>query len=130
MSQPMHAELSRRESQIMDAVYRLGEATAEAIRAELPDAPSNSSVRKLLSILEDKGHLEHRTEGRRYVYFPSTPPETARRSALMHLVDTFFDSSASKAAAALLSMSEDELSGDDLDELSALIEQARDEDRS
>ena len=125
----LHNQLSRRESQIMNIIYRLGEATAKQVLERLPDPPSNATVRSVLRILEDKGHLTHDKEGRSYVYRPTVPPEKARQSALRHLTDTFFDSSAPEAAAALISMSKSELSDEDLDELAQLIEEARQEGR-
>ncbi|HET7040109.1 MAG TPA: BlaI/MecI/CopY family transcriptional regulator, partial [Gemmatimonadales bacterium] len=86
--------LSRRERQIMDAIYQMGEATAQDVLDHLPDPPSYSAVRALLRILEDKGHLRHRSEGQRYVYLPTVSRDRARVSALRQLVRTFFDGSA------------------------------------
>ena len=94
--------LSKREREIMDVVYRLGRATAAEVHAALPEAPTYTTVRGLLRILEEKGHLRHEEDGPRYVYFPSTPREDAGQSLLSHVVRTFFDGSASKAMAALL----------------------------
>lgn len=128
MNQALHASLGRRESQIMDVVYREGEATAEVIREALPaPQPSNSSVRSMLRLLEDKGHLAHRREGRRFIYRPSVPAKRARRSALNHLVDTFFGGSTQTAVATLLSMRASKLSETELNELSELIDQAQQE---
>lgn len=121
-----HPELSRRERQIMDVVYRQEEATAEEIRTGLPDAPSNSAVRATIRILEDKGYLTYRKEGRTHVYRPTTPPEEAGRSALERLKETFFNGSASKAVSTLLSSSD--LSEEELEELSRLIDRARNQD--
>jgi BlaI family transcriptional regulator, penicillinase repressor len=90
------AHLSRRERQIMDILYRQGKATAAAVRNALPDQPSYSAVRALLRILEAKGHVRHETEGLRYVYAPSVARDRAKRSALRHLLHTFFDGSASQ----------------------------------
>lgn len=117
------SDLSRRERQIMNVVYRKEEATAEEIRESLSNPPSNSAVRATIRILEDKGHLTHRKEGPRHVYQPTTPPEEAARSALERLKETFFDGSASKAVSTLLSSSD--LSEEELEELSRLIDQAR-----
>ena len=129
MSQPLHGKLSRRESQIMNAVYRLGKATAEEIRANLPDPPTNSSVRVLLRILEENGHLKHERDGQRYVYLPTVPTAKAGHSELKQLKTTFFGDSVPSVVAALLSMSKSDLSHEDLDELSKLIDKAKKEDR-
>jgi predicted transcriptional regulator len=120
-----HESLSRRERQIMDIVYRRGEATAAQILAELSDPPSYSAIRALLRILVDKKHLQHREDGPRYVYAPTVPRQKARARALSQLVDTFFDGSALKAASALVGSSQRKLSKAELDELSALIDDAR-----
>jgi predicted transcriptional regulator len=125
MSGSLYSELGRRESQIMDIVYRLEEADAETVRAELPDALSNSAVRTMLRHLEEKGYLAHRTEGRRYVYYPARPKAEVRRSLLRHLTETFFGGSVSEAVATLLSAEGDELTPDTLDELERLIDQAQ-----
>ena len=124
-----HPALSRREQQIMDVVYRRGEATAADVMAELPDAPGYSAVRTLLRILEDKGHLKHRRQGARYVYLPSHSRERAARWALGRLMRTFFDNSASKAVAALLDAPDINLSRHELDRLAGLIREARKEGR-
>ena len=124
-----HVHLSRRERQIMDVVYRLGRATAGEVLDGLPDPPSYSAVRAMLRTLEDKGHLRHDLDGTRYVYLPTLSRAKARRSAIEGLVRTFFDGSPEQAMAALLDVSRDELSDDDLDRLAALIEQARTEGR-
>ena len=123
------AELSRRERQIMDVVYRLGRASAAQVVAELPDPPSYSAVRALLRILEDKGHLKHTDEGGKYVYAPTRPRHQAARSALRRVLQTFFDNSAEKAVAALLDLSDPDLSPEELERLARLIEQARREGR-
>jgi BlaI family transcriptional regulator, penicillinase repressor len=120
-----HETLSRRERQIMDIVYRRGAATAAQILAEMSDPPSYSAIRALLRILVDKKHLQHRAEGSRYVYSPTVPRQKARARALSRVVDTFFDGSALKAATALLGTSQRKLTNDELDELSALIDAAR-----
>src|SRR5919202_4124759 len=94
--------LSKRERQIMDVIYRHGRATAAEVVADLPDPPTYTTVRGLLRILEEKGHLRHEQDGPRYVYLPSTPREDAGASVLSHVVRTFFDGSAADAMAALL----------------------------
>ena len=120
-----HESLSRRERQIMDIVYRLGQATAAQILAELSDPPSYSAIRALLRILVDKKHLQHREDGPRYVYLPTLPQQAARARALARVVDTFFDGSTLKAASALLGSSQRKLTKAELKELNALIEAAR-----
>lgn len=117
--------LSRRERQIMEIVYRRGEVTAAEILADLPDPPTYSAVRGLLRILVDKQHLKHREDGPRYVYSPVVAREKARTKAVADLLDTFFDGSAAQAAAALLGSSRRKLSKEELDELDALIAEAR-----
>src|ERR671919_43783 len=102
MSRPLHTVLARRERQIMDILFRRGRATAAEVMEELPGDPSYSTVRTQLRVLEDKGHARHEEEGLRYVYMPAVTRTAARKSALRHLVDTFFDGSAEKAVAALL----------------------------
>ena len=121
--------LSRRERQIMDVIYRVGQATAQDVRDQLPEPPSYSTVRALLRILEDKGHVKHRDDGTRYVYVPTVSRERARASALQQVVRTFFDGSAAAAAAALLDLKDASVSDDELDRLEKLIEQARGENR-
>lgn len=123
------AQLSRRERQIMEIVYRAGRATATEVLARLPDPPGYSAVRALLSILEKKGHLLHELSGTRYVYLATVRKQSARRSALRSMVDTFFEGSASKVVAALLDLSREELSEQELSRVSRLIEQARKEGR-
>jgi predicted transcriptional regulator len=117
--------MSRRERQIMDVVYRLGRATAAEIHRELPDAPTYTTVRGLLRVLEAKGHLEHEQKERRYVYIASTPRASAGVSTLGHVVRTFFDGSPSNAMAALLGSQRDRLSEAELDRLAELVKQAR-----
>ena len=118
-------DLTRRESQIMEILYRRRRATVEAIRAELPDAPSPSSVRKLLEIMIDRGLLAREYDGPRHVYFPAAAPEDASRSALKQLVRTFFDNSPGSAIAALLDMSSTDLSAADYKRLNALLKRGR-----
>ena len=123
------SSLSRRERQIMEVLYRDGQATAGEVLAALPDPPGHSAVRAMLRILENKGHIRHVADGTRYVYTPTLPRDRAARPALASVIETFFDGSTEKAVAALLDISKPELSGDDLDRLSRLIEQARMEGR-
>lgn len=125
---PQH-RLSRRERQIMDVLYRRGRATAAEIMAEIPDPPSYSAVRAMLRVLEDKKHIRHEEKDLRYVYLPVVAREKARRSAVTHLLDTFFDGSTEQAVATLLNLSAHELKEEDFDRLAALIEEARKEGR-
>jgi predicted transcriptional regulator len=118
-------DLTRRESQIMQILYRRRRATVEEIRSELPDAPGPSSVRKLLEIMIDRGLLAREYDGPRYVYFPAVKPEDARRSAMKELVRTFFDNSPGSAIAALLDMSSTQLSADEYRRLSSLLKRTR-----
>lgn len=122
-------DLSRRERQIMDSVYRRGKATAAEVMADLPEAPSYSAVRTMLRLLEEKGHLQHEQDGPRYVYLPTVARENARVNALKHLVSTFFNGSAEQAMAALLEISDSNLSDDQLSRMQQLIEDARAEGR-
>lgn len=128
-SEPEPDPLSRRERQIMDIVHRRGTATIRDVLDELPDPPSYSAVRALVRVLEDKGHLRHAQDGPTYVYSPTQARERARTSALTHVVNTFFGGSATEAVAALLDLEGRELTTDQLDELGAMIEQARKEGR-
>jgi BlaI family penicillinase repressor len=118
-------DLTRRESQIMDILYRRRRATVEEIRADLPDAPGPSSVRKLLEIMIERRLLAREYDGPRHVYFPAAKPEEASRSAIRQLVSTFFDGSSSSAIAALLDASERPLSEAEYKRLHALLKQAR-----
>jgi predicted transcriptional regulator len=118
-------QLSRRERQIMEIVYRRGQATAAEVHAELADPPTRTAVRTLLRILEDKGHLKHRQDGLAYVYLPSRPRAREGRSALRRVLDTFFDGSLEKAVAAHLGDSAADLSPEELERLADLIRQAR-----
>jgi BlaI family transcriptional regulator, penicillinase repressor len=120
-----HHTLSRRERQIMDVLYQRGRATALEVQENLPDPPSYSAVRALLRILEDKGHVRHEQDGPRYVFSPKTPRDKARRSAIRHLMETFFEDSPEQAVAALLDVSSSKLSEEELDRLARLIENAR-----
>jgi len=129
VSQQEIPDLSRRERQIMDYLFRVGRATAADVLGGIPDPPSYSAVRAMLRILEDKGHVRHEEEGRAYVYFPTTRKETARKSALQHLLRTFFDGSTEEAVAALLDLKGSRMSGDELARIERLVEQAKREGR-
>ena len=124
----IYQDLSRRERQIMDIIYRLEEATAAEVMDNLPEAPGYSAVRAMLRILEDRGYLKHRQEGQRYVYSATIAREDAQSSALERIVSTFFDNSVSETVAALLSMSEG-MSEEEVQHLSKLIEKAKKEGR-
>jgi predicted transcriptional regulator len=117
--------LTRREAQIMEILHRRRRATVEEIRSELPDAPSPSSVRKLLDIMIDRRLLGREYDGPRFVYFPAATPEDASRSALRQLVRTFFNNSPGSAAAALLDMTGRPISDEEYERLTALLERAR-----
>lgn len=121
--------LSRREREIMDVLYRGGELTASDVVERLPGTPSNSTVRTILRILEEKGHVKHEQQGNRYVYKPTVNREKARRSALKHLVSTFFDGSPETVVSTLLDERSMKLSDEQLESLAALIERARKEGR-
>jgi predicted transcriptional regulator len=123
----MHQALSRRERQIMDVLYREGRATAADVQAALPGSPSDSTVRTQLRVLEAKGHVVHETQGNRFVYAPTVPRHSARRSALRHLVDTFFDGSRAKVVAALLGTDTVKLTPEELEGIDALLRRAREE---
>jgi predicted transcriptional regulator len=127
VKKPRTIDLTRRESQIMAIVHRRQRATVEEIRAELPDAPSPSSVRKLLEIMIERGLLGREYEGPRHAYFPTARPEDASRSALKQLVRTFFNDSHSSAMAALLDMSEKPLSDDEYRRLATLLKRVREQ---
>jgi predicted transcriptional regulator len=118
-------DLSRRERQIMDVLYRMGRATAADIHAALPEAPTYTTVRGLLRILSDKGHVRHEQEGRRYVYVPSTPRPDAGASSIAHVVRTFFGGSPADAMAALLGSQKDRISDAELARLASLVSKAR-----
>jgi predicted transcriptional regulator len=127
MTKPTRLDLTRRESQIMEILYRRRRATVEEIRAELPDAPSPSSVRKLLDIMIDRGLLAREYDGPRHVYFPAATPEDASRSALEQLVRTFFNDSPGSAIAALLDNTSTQISADEYRRLSQLLKRAREQ---
>ena len=125
MTQSAHSTLTRRERQIMDVLYRHGRATAAEVMNELPGDPNYSTVRTQLRVLEDKGHVRHEEQGLRYVYMPAVPRHAARKSALRHLVNTFFAGSTEKAVAALLGGEGTRLSSEELERLAALVVKAR-----
>jgi predicted transcriptional regulator len=125
MSDSPHVHLTRRERQIMDVLYRRGEATVTEVLEELPDAPTYSAVRAMLRKLEEKGHIGHDALGPRYVYRPTVAREEARETALERMVRTFFDDSPGQTVAALLDLRAGDLTAAELDEMSAMIEQAR-----
>lgn len=125
---PLHI-LSRRERQIMDIIYSKGQATATEVLENLHDPPSYSSVRALLRVLEEKGHLKHEQDGQRYIYSPTVAREQVKRSALLRVLKTFFDDSTEDAVAALLDISQERLSDDELERMEELIKQARKEGR-
>ena len=126
---PTPVELGRRERQILDAVYRLGRASVADVRAALPDPPSYSAVRGMLNLLKDKGHVRHESDGLRYVYLPVVEPADARRSAMAHVVRTFFGGSPAEAASALFDLPDGKLSREELAQLSRLVKQAEKEGR-
>jgi predicted transcriptional regulator len=119
--------LSRRERQILEILYQRGKASASEVREAMADAPSYSSVRTLLRVLEDKGHVKHRAEGLRYVYTPTVAIERAKRGAVKHLLETYFADSPEQIVAALLDVSSTRLTPDELDRMSAMIDKARSE---
>ena len=119
--------VSRRERQILDILYARGRATAAEILGSLPDPPSYSTIRALLRVLEQKGHVRHEEDGPRYVFFPRVSRQRASVTALRHVLNTFFDGSAVAAATALVDGSASKLSLEELDRLEALIERARKE---
>jgi len=121
--------LSRRERQIMDILYELKNATALQVLERLPSPPSYSAVRALLRVLEQKGHISHRQDGPRYIFTPLLARDKARRSALRHLLKTFFDNSTEDAMAALLNISEENLSDEEYGRILELIHKARTEGR-
>src|SRR4051812_45195411 len=125
MNRPLHTELARRERQIIDILYRRGRATANEVMADLTGDPSYSTVRTQLRVLESKGHVRHEEEGLRYVYLPAVARHAARRSALRHLVDTFFEGSTEKVVAALLGGDASRLSDDELVRIAGLVANAR-----
>ncbi len=129
MTKQIHANLSRRERQIMDIIYKRTQATAAEVMDNMPDPPGYSAVRAMLRLLEEKGYLKHEQDGLRYVYLPTVSREKARQSALKQMLQTFFDDSTEDAVATLLDISKSKLSKADLDRLSKLIDEARKEGR-
>lgn len=129
MPDPSHLHLGRRERQIMEIVFRRGQATVAEVLEALPDPPSYSAVRTMLRLLEEKGHLRHREQGRRFVYSPVIARGKARRSALKNVLATFFNGSVTKAVASLMDLERGKLSSEDLDRLAELIDEARKEGR-
>ena len=125
MKTPQHHELSRRERQIIDILYTKGRGTAAEVQAALPDPPSYSAVRAMLRILEEKGHVRHEQDGPRYVYLPTLARDNAKRSAMRHMLRTFFDGSAEQAISALLDDSSTKMSDVELDRLAKMIHEAR-----
>lgn len=122
-----HRNLSRRERQIMDILYQRGRASASEILEAMPDPPTYSAVRAKLRVLEEKGHIRHEEEALRYVYVPTVARDSARRSALRHMLSTFFENSVEEAVAALVDLSAANLSREELDRISGLIDQAKKE---
>ena len=119
--------LSRRERQIMDILYRNGKASANDVRDAMDDAPSYSAVRAMLRVLEEKGHVRHQAEGLKYVYVPTVARDKAKRSAVKHMLETFFNGSPEQAVAALLDVASTRLTREELDRMAQLIEQAKKE---
>jgi BlaI family transcriptional regulator, penicillinase repressor len=122
-----HTALTRRERQIMDILYKRGRATAGEVMDDLPGDPHSSTVRTQLRVLEEKGHVTHEEQGLRYVYMPALPRRAARKSALRHLVDTFFDGSAEQVVAAVLGGEGAKLSEEELARIADLVEKAKKE---
>jgi predicted transcriptional regulator len=125
MSRTLHTSLSRRERQIMDVLFRRGRATAAEVMADLPSDAGNSTVRTQLRVLERKGHVRHEQDGLRFVYTPVVARRAARKSALRHVIDTFFDGSPEKAVAALLGGEAAKLSDEQFDRIAEMIAKAR-----
>jgi BlaI family penicillinase repressor len=119
--------LSRRERQIMDILYQRGKSAASEVREAMPDAPSYSAVRAMLRVLEEKGHVKHRSEGLRYVYLPTVTHDKAKRSAVKHLLDTFFNDAPEDVVAALLDVSSTRMTREELDRMAEMIEKAKQE---
>jgi len=125
MAKSTHATLTRRERQIMDVLYRRGRATAAEVMDDVSGEPNYSTVRTQLRVLEDKGHVRHEEQGLRYIYLPAVPRRAARKSALKHLIDTFFDGSAEQVVAAVLGGEAARLTDDDLKRIADLVAKAR-----
>lgn len=129
MPKPQEKNLSRREREMMDIIYKSGHATAAEVKDAMASPPSYSAVRATLRVLIEKGHLSHKEDGPRYIYLPTVPRDQARQSALKHVLRTFFDGSTQNAVAALLDMEASNLSADELERLSQMIEKAKREGR-
>ena len=125
MAKTTHLNLTRRERQIMDILYRLGRGTAGEVMSDLTGNPSYSTVRAQLRVLEEKGHVRHEEMGLRYVYTPTVPRHEVRQSALKHLVDTFFEGSTQKVVAALLGSEGTKVSQEELDRIAELVDKAK-----
>ena len=119
--------LSRRERQIMEILYRHGKVSVSQVMEAMEDAPGYSAVRAMMRVLEEKGHVRHRAEGLKYVYVPTVARDKAKRSAVKHLLDTFFADAPHKVVAALLDVSSTRLTGEELDRMSEMIDQVRKE---
>jgi predicted transcriptional regulator len=119
--------LSRRERQILDILYQRGKASASEVRETMEDAPSYSAVRTLLRVLEEKGHVRHRTEGLKYVYAPTVAREKAKRTVVKRLLETYFNGSPEQIVAALLDVSSTRLTHEELDRMTEMIEKAKKE---
>src|SRR5213593_927412 len=117
--------LSRRERQILEILYQRGKASASEVRDAMADAPSNSAVRTLLRVLEEKGHVRRRAEGLKYIYLPAVAKEKAKRTAVKHLLETYFDGSSEEIVAALLDVSSTRLTREELDRMTEMIEKAK-----
>ena len=128
MSDP--GKLSRRERQIMDILYQRGKASAAEVREGMADAPSYSAVRAMLRVLEEKGHVKHQAEGLKYVYVPTVARDKAKRSAVKHVMETFFNGSPEQIVAALLDVASTRLTDEELDRMSQMIEKAKKEGKS
>jgi BlaI family transcriptional regulator, penicillinase repressor len=129
MAKAPPATLTRREREIMDVLYQRGRATAGEVMKALPGNPSSSTVRTQLRVLEEKGHVRHEEHGLRFIYVPAVPRHAARKSALRHLVNTFFDGSAEKVVAAVLGGEGARLSDEELDRIADLLVKTRKEGR-
>lgn len=129
MTKKSHINLSRRERQIMDIIYEVGQSAAQDVLDRLPNPPSYSAVRAMLRLLEEKGYLKHEQDGPRYVYLPTLARDKARTSAMKQMLKTFFDDSAEQAVAALLDIQRSRLTAEELDRLSQIISEARKEGR-
>jgi predicted transcriptional regulator len=129
MAKNLHAVLSRRERQIIDILYQLGRATAAEVGRALPGEPSDSTVRTQLRVLESKGHIRHEEDGQRYVYLPVVPRRVVSKSALKHVVNTFFDGSIEKVVAALLGPDGSKLSEEELERIAGIVARAKGEEQ-